>query len=66
MSESGRNRPAPGMVAVGAAFGCALVASLLVRDFTESTTLRIVTPVVAALLGILVTIAVLQARSRKP
>ena len=40
MSEPQQRRPAPGMVAVGAAFGCALVAGILIRDYSESELVR--------------------------
>jgi len=58
-------RPAPGMFAVAAAFGSALVAGLLVRDLSGSTIVRIATPIVAALLGIVIAFKVAEARARR-
>jgi len=59
-------KPKPGMIAVAAGFGCALVAGIVARDLSSSTLVRLAVPIGAALLGIVVAFKVLEARSRKP
>lgn len=55
-------RPAPGMIAVGTAFGCALVAGVFARDAFEHWALRLGVPILAALLGMVVAFLVVGAK----
>ncbi len=55
-------RPAPGMMAAIAGFACALVAGIAIRDYATSWIVRLIVPVIAALVGILVTFKIITMR----
>ena len=64
MSASERKTPTPGWIAMGAGFGCALVAGIVIRDYSTSWLVRLAVPILAAIVGMVVAFKVCEVRSR--
>jgi len=62
MSTSKRKTPAAGMIATAVGLGCALVAGIVIRDYSTSVPIRLGTSIVAAIVGIVVTFSVCKKR----
>ncbi len=64
MSASERKKPTPGWIAVAAGLGCALVAAIVIRDYSTSWLVRLAVPILAAIVGIVVAFKVCEVRRR--
>jgi hypothetical protein len=65
MPEPVNRKPTPGMIAVAAGFGCALVAGIFARDYSSSTIVRLAVPMLAALVGLVVAFKLLERQRDK-
>ncbi len=64
MSASERKKPTPGWIAMGAGFSCALVAGIIIRDYSTSWLVRLAVPTLAGFVGMVVAFKACEVRSR--
>ncbi len=64
MSASEQNKPTHGMIAAVAGCCCALVAGIVIRDYSTSWLVRLAVPTLAGFVGMVVAFKACEVRSR--